>query len=157
MKYLPIGYSDFSKIRREDKLYVDKTAYIYRLIRDGSIYFLSRPRRFGKSLLLSTLNEIFLGNKELFKGLYIYDTDYDWERYPVVRIDFSKGDYRDREGLKIHINNHITKIAEKYEMEIKGERYDIRFQDLIEGLKEKYQKPVVILIDEYDKPILDVI
>ena len=163
MKDLPVGISTYRDIIEGNFIYVDKTKKIYELVRPKKgVYFLSRPRRFGKSLLISTLNEIFKGNKELFKGLYIYDTNYDWDEYPVVRISFGKGDFRRKESLVRHINNYITKIGISYNLEIKNDNnddigYDIRFQDLIEGLSEKYQKPVVILIDEYDKPILDVI
>ena len=90
MKKLPIGIQTFRKMIDGNYLYVDKTEYIHKLIVQGSVYFFSRPRRFGKSLLISTLNEIFEGEKELFKGLWIYNADYAWEKHPVVRIDFSK-------------------------------------------------------------------
>jgi len=90
MKKLPIGIQTFEKLINDDCLYIDKTKLIYQLIQSGSVYFLSRPRRFGKSLLLSTLEAIFKGKKELFKGLWIYDQSYEWKEYPVIRIDFSK-------------------------------------------------------------------
>ncbi len=90
MKKLPIGIQTFRKMIDGNYLYVDKTEYIHKLIVQGSVYFFSRPRRFGKSLLISTLNEIFEGKKKLFKGLWIYNADYAWEKHPVVRIDFSK-------------------------------------------------------------------
>ncbi|MBW2166050.1 MAG: AAA family ATPase [Deltaproteobacteria bacterium] len=99
MKKLPIGIQTFRKLIDGNYLYVDKTEHIHRLIVQGSVYFLSRPRRFGKSLLISTLNEIFEGNKELFKGLWIYEADYAWEKHPVVRIDFSKSKARNSDEL----------------------------------------------------------
>ncbi len=155
MKYLPIGYADLPRIIKENRLYVDKTKYIYRLITEGSVYFLSRPRRFGKSLLISTLNEIFKGNKELFKGLYIYDTDYDWESYPIVRIDFSKKNVEKDKDLKDYIKRQLDEIGKTYDVMLKELPYEEKFSLLINSLYKKYQKPVVILIDEYDKPILD--
>ncbi|MEA1912159.1 MAG: AAA family ATPase, partial [Spirochaetota bacterium] len=92
MNDLPLGYSTFSEIIQTNKIYVDKTKYLYNLIETGKYFFLSRPRRFGKSLTVSTLKEIFKGNKELFKGTYIYNSNYDWKEYPVVQFDFSKYD-----------------------------------------------------------------
>ncbi len=161
MKDLPIGISTFRDIIEGNFLYIDKTRYIYELIRpEKAVYFLSRPRRFGKSLLISTLYEIFKGNKELFKGLYIYDTDYDWESYPIVRISFAQEDFRNKDALIYLINKEIEKIGKKYGVSIEEQdeiRYATRFRELIESLYEKYNKPSVILIDEYDKPILDVI
>ncbi len=156
MKYLPIGISTFKNIIEGNFLYIDKTKYLYELVKpEKGIYFLSRPRRFGKSLLLSTLNEIFLGDKELFKGLYIYDTDYDWERYPVVRIDLSRKKVEKREDLKGYIERETENIGNMYGIKLSPLPYEEKFAMLITKLFQKYQKPVVILIDEYDKPILD--
>jgi hypothetical protein len=159
-KLLPIGISDFKKLREGGYVYVDKTEYIYRLIKEGSgYYFLSRPRRFGKSLLLSTIEYLFKGERELYKGLYI-EEKWNWEeKYPVVRIDFAKDivkkeDYKKRviqELEKNYINNEIEQRIEKEEDEVG------LFEKLIISIYRKYSKQVVILIDEYDKPILDVI
>jgi hypothetical protein len=158
MTKLPIGISDFKKLREQNFIYVDKTHYIYKLITEGGYYFLSRPRRFGKSLLISTLEYLFKGEKELFKGLYIQDK-FNWEEvYPVIRIDFSKDilkkeDYKKRviqELEKNYINNGI-------EMLEKGEDEISLFEKLIITIYKSYGKQVVVLVDEYDKPILDLI
>ena len=159
MRKLPIGISDFKKLREENFIYVDKTKYIYKLITEGGgYYFLSRPRRFGKSLLISTLEYLFKGEEELFKGLYIQDK-FNWEEvYPVIRIDFSKDilkkeDYKKRviqELEKNYINNGI-------EMLEKGEDEISLFEKLIITIYKSYGKQVVVLVDEYDKPILDLI
>jgi len=159
-KLLPIGISDFKKLREGGYVYVDKTEYIYRLVKEGSgYYFLSRPRRFGKSLLLSTIEYLFRGERELYKGMYIEDK-WNWEeKYPVVRIDFAKDivkkeDYKRRiiqELEKNYINNEIEQRIEKEEDEVG------LFEKLIISIYRKYSKQVVILVDEYDKPILDVI
>jgi len=153
MQPLPIGRQSFKDIRERNELYVDKTMYLYDLVKGGGVYFLSRPRRFGKSLLLSTLNEIFLGNKETFKGLSIYDTNYDWEKYPVIRIDFSKQKAESKEQLKRFIIEELDLIAHSNDIQLNRPDYYSRFQELILELK-KINK-VVILIDEYDKPIID--
>jgi hypothetical protein len=159
-KLLPIGISDFKKLREGGYVYVDKTEYIYRLVKEGSgYYFLSRPRRFGKSLLLSTLEYLFKGERELYKGLYIEDK-WEWgETNPVIRIDFAKDivkkeDYKRRiiqELEKNYINNEIEQRIEKEEDEVG------LFEKLIISIYKRYSKQVVVLIDEYDKPILDVI
>jgi len=154
LKKLPIGISTFSKIREEDYLYIDKTKEAYELITNHSYAFLSRPRRFGKSLFLDTLKEIFEGNRELFEGLYIEDK-WDWEeKYPVIKISF--GGSRSSEELKRNIFDMLELNQEHLEIECKSvEDYAVCFADLIRTAYAKYQKPVVILIDEYDKPILD--
>jgi len=158
-KLLPIGISDFKKLREGGYVYVDKTEYIYRLIKEGSgYYFLSRPRRFGKSLLLSTIRYLFEGEKELFEGLDI-EQKWNWEeKYPVIRIDFSK-DVVKKQDLKEKIYQELRKnyIWNKEEMpkEIRDE--SILLEELIMRISERERKQVVVLIDEYDKPILDVI
>ncbi len=135
-------------------LYVDKTPTIYELIRyPKGIYFLSRPRRFGKSLLISTLTEIFRGNKELFKGLWLYESDYQWESYPVVRFDFSLYPISSADDLKQVIDLFVAEIAERYQITLRGFNYVTRFGNLIQQLSR--EKHVVLLIDEYDKPIID--
>jgi hypothetical protein len=158
MKKLGIGISDFKELIKGNYIYVDKTEYIYKLINSGKYYFLSRPRRFGKSLLLSTIRYLFEGEKELFKGLYIEDK-WEWEEiYPVIRIDFSK-DVVNREDLKEKMYQELRKnyMWNKEEMpkEIRDE--SILLEELIMRISERERKQVVVLIDEYDKPILDVI
>ncbi len=155
MKKLPIGISTFSQIIKEDYLYIDKTEEAYELITNYKYSFLSRPRRFGKSLLVSTIEEIFEGNKRLFKGLYIYDK-WNWEdKYPVIKISFS-GDLRTPNKLKNRINDILIQNQERLEIECKKiEEYDSCFEELIKNSYYKYNKKVVILIDEYDKAILD--
>ncbi|MGB4267600.1 MAG: ATP-binding protein [Spirochaetota bacterium] len=155
-KKLPIGISTFSKIIKENYVYVDKTQYIVELVESGVYYFLSRPRRFGKSLFVDTLKEAFEGNKELFKGLYIYDR-WDWDtRYPVIQINFAEGVLRSRQELDKRIMNILRVNQERLGVECKYED-DITscFIDLIRKTVSKYGQNVVILIDEYDKPILD--
>lgn len=135
-------------------LYVDKTEYIYELIRRSiGIYFLARPRRFGKSLLISTLAEIFQGNKDLFQGLWLYESDYEWQAYPIIRIDFSRYAAKSAENLEQIIDYYIAEIAQQYDVTLRGFDYQSRFDNLIQQLGHKNK--VVILIDEYDKPIID--
>jgi len=154
MKKLPIGYQNFEKIIKDDFIYVDKTEAIYNILNKGSLYFLSRPRRFGKSLLLSTFRQLFSGNKDLFKGLYIYEkTDYDFETYPVLQFNFA--DYGHQVlHLESALNNQIDRYAEEFELTLPYEDLSEKFTSLIQQIAKK-EKPVVILIDEYDKPIVD--
>ncbi|HNI98092.1 MAG TPA: AAA family ATPase [Leptospiraceae bacterium] len=132
MKHLPIGIQTFSKIIEGDFLYIDKTEIIYNLISDAAgAYFLSRPRRFGKSLLISTLEEIFLGNRELFKGLWIYDSDWRWHKYPVIRLDFSKQMAGTAEKLEVFLKEQMDYIASAHGFSLtKSETYS-RFEELI--------------------------
>ena len=156
MKKLPIGISTLSKIFENDMVYVDKTESAYRLISSAGAYFLSRPRRFGKSLFVDTLKEIFQGNRELFKGLYIYDK-WNWEKkYPVIKIDFVTGGGKNIDELIIRIKYILKSNAETLKLEIDYNN-DIQgiFSDIIKKAVEKYKSKAVILIDEYDKPLLD--
>ncbi len=156
MKKLPVGIQTFSEMITEGYAYVDKTEIAYNLVNKGKYFFLSRPRRFGKSLFLDTLKEIFEGNKKLFKELYIYDK-WDWEvKYPVLRVNFSEGLIGDTfDNLKDTIR-WLLNDAEK-DLGIKCESIDpVKcFKELIQKANGKYNKKVVVLIDEYDKPILD--
>ena len=154
LKKLPIGLSTFKQIIEENYLYIDKTKEAYELISKQKYAFLSRPRRFGKSLFLDTLKEIFEGNKKLFKGLYIEDK-WDWTNtYPVIKISFAGN--RDVEELKQSIFKNLDFAQKKLGISCdKNYDYASCFSDLIQKSYEKYQKRVVILIDEYDKPILD--
>jgi len=155
MKKLPIGIQSFETIITEDYLYIDKTKNIYNLINSGRIYFLSRPRRFGKSLLISTLEAIFTGQKELFKDLWIYDQDYDWQEYPIIKISFGGKLYDNEEALKDYIKLQLDTIANNYNIKLQNNRHDDKFAELIRKLSQINK--VVILIDEYDKAMLDVI
>ena len=154
LKKLPIGISTFSKIIEQDYLYIDKTKDAYELITNHQYAFLSRPRRFGKSLFIDTLQEIFEGNKALFNGLYIEDKwDFE-ETYPVIKISFSGS--RDVKRLKENIFRNMDIAQEELGIECnKNYDYATCFSELIKKSYEKYQKPVVILVDEYDKAILD--
>jgi hypothetical protein len=153
---LPIGIQSFEKIFNEDCYYVDKTPLIAKLIEDGSYYFLSRPRRFGKSLLLDTIKELFEGNKSLFNGLFIEDK-WNWEnKYPVIRINFSDGTLKSREELDNRIEHILKKNCERLTVpESKAKDISGKFIDLIDSVQQQYKSQAVILIDEYDKPILD--
>ena len=154
MKYLPISRQSFRKLREDNCIYVDKTQHIYNLSHNGGMYFLSRPRRFGKSLLLSTLHELFLGSKELFEDTWIADK-WNWsDKSPVIHISFLSVSYEEQ-GLKEGIKQYLLKIYKNYNL-IPDEDTNIKFlfADLIKQLHDKHGK-VVILIDEYDKPIID--
>ncbi|HOV09890.1 MAG TPA: AAA family ATPase [Spirochaetota bacterium] len=154
LKNLPIGQSSFENLIKGDMLYVDKTEIIYRMITTSKYFFLSRPRRFGKSLLISTLEEIFKGNKELFKDLWIYKADYNWEEYPVVIIDFNHVLSDNHIMLQEGITKLLVDVANAHGLQLEENVYKYAFVELIKKLSEKYSKQVVLLIDEYDKPII---
>jgi len=153
MQVLPTGEQSFLKIRQNNLLYVDKTEYAYHLMASNPFCFLSRPRRFGKSLFLSMLKEIFLGKKHLFEGLYIYDK-IDWQEYAVIFMDFSQIDFKSL-GLENAIKRELKKNSDLYAISLVEESLGWQFRELIEKLHEKTGKQVVILIDEYDKPITE--
>jgi len=155
MKYLPIGIQTFRDIIEGAFYYVDKTHFIPKLT--SKYYFLSRPRRFGKSLFLDTLKEAFSGNKELFKGLYLYD-NWDWEkRYPIIKFDLSQAYPDTEENLIKSLDSFLKAVAKDHGITLEEEILGLKFKELIQKLYEKYNQKVVVLIDEYDKPILDVI
>ena len=155
MKALPVGIQSFADLRNKNFLYVDKTEEIHRLITSGKIYFLSRPRRFGKSLLVSTLAELFSGNKSLFEGLYIYDK-YDWtQQYPVITIDWSNIKHSTAEAMESEMCTFIDRIALSHQISLMHNYASSRFAELIERMYEKTGRQVVVLVDEYDMPILD--
>jgi len=154
MKKLPIGIQTFSKIRKDNYLYVDKTPDIAELIESGQYLFLYRPRIFGKYLLISTLSEIFTGNKKLFQGLYIYDK-IEWQSYPVIVIDFKKISYTDDIIFEGSLLSFLNKTAAKYDIELDSPYIKDKFGELIEKISEKTQQKVVILIDEYDQIIVE--
>ena len=154
MKKLPIGIQTFSKIIKDNCVYVDKTRHIAELIESGEYFFLSRPRRFGKSLLVSTLSEIFSGNKSLFQGLYIYDK-IDWQSYPVIVIDFNNISYTTDEVFRVSLLSFLDNIAAEYDIVLSSIFVKDKFVELIKKIAAKTQQKVVILIDEYDKPIVE--
>ena len=153
MKY-PIGIQDFVKLRQGGFAYVDKTKFVYKLADEGSYYFLSRPRRFGKSLFLSTLEAYFLGRKELFEGLAIYDMDKEWKSHPIFYIDLNTANFRDENSLYEVLNSHVSVWEEMYGAREYETTLALRFKGVIARAAEKEGRGVVILIDEYDKPIL---
>jgi hypothetical protein len=149
----PIGIQSFKEMRTGNFLYIDKTEYIYQLVEGSKAYFLSRPRRFGKSLFVNTIEALFQGKKGLFKGLFIEDK-WDWEqRNPVIKISFSNIDHKEL-GLSIAIKKELRSLAEKFGFELKSDSNGLMFRELIETIY-KNQGKVVVLIDEYDKPIID--
>ena len=156
MKY-PIGIQSFEKIISDGYVYVDKTALIYDLVHDGTIYFLSRPRRFGKSLLVSTLKNYFLGRKELFRGLAIDSLEKEWVEYPVFHIDFNASDFTEPGTLETILNAKISVWEKEYGKFEEASDLGNRFAYVLERAHERSGRRCVVLVDEYDKPILDVL
>ena len=154
MKQLPLGIQSFEKLINGDNLYVDKTALISDIVNNFHYVFLSRPRRFGKSLLISVIEEYFKGNRELFNGLSIY-SDASWVSHPVIRLDFSNMSTEDESRFRATFKRRLESIASHYEIELSVDNEAEYFSSLIEALSKKSGKGVVILIDEYDKPITD--
>ena len=153
MKY-PIGIQDFEDLQRNGYAYVDKTNFVYKLADEGKYYFLSRPRRFGKSLFLSTLEAYFQGKKELFEGLAIYDLETEWKKYPIFHIDLNTANFRKKDSLYTVLNDYLTTWESKYGTRESEATLALRFKGVIARAAEKEGCGVVILIDEYDKPIL---
>ena len=154
-KELPIGISTLGEIVNNNRVYIDKTYFISKLT-TGKYYFLSRPRRFGKSLFLDTLKQAFLGNKALFKGLHL-ENNWDWDKtYPVIHISFAS-ETHDVNLLEKNMHEIVNRIIRFYQLDnlLSETLLNIKFSLLIEQLSLKYNQPVVILVDEYDKPILD--
>ncbi len=152
---LPIGIQTFRKIREENCYYVDKTPHIQRLIDEGTHYFLSRPRRFGKSLFLDTLKELFEGNEPLFEGLHIHD-HWDWQvRYPVLRLDFGSGNFDAPGILHKEVMAQLDAVEKETGVESHYDTASARFRHIIQMLHSQAGQRVVVLVDEYDKPILD--
>ena len=160
---LPVGIQSFKKLRKDGYIYVDKTAFVWNLVQSSSPYFLSRPRRFGKSLFLSTLAAYFLGQKELFKGLYVEQAEEAqavqegraaWEAYPVLYFDFNTGQYELPDALDESLRYFLMTEEKKYNLQNNGLSHAKRFTSLIQAAYEQTGKQVVILVDEYDKPLL---
>ena len=160
---LPIGVQSFEVLRNDRYLYVDKTAYLFRLINSGRVYFLSRPRRFGKSLFLSTLAAYFLGQKELFKGLYLEHAEEElalqenrtaWQEYPILYLDFNTENYSDEQSMHSILHIYLSRWEKQYGADTVEQTFSSRFKGIVERAYEKTGKQVVILVDEYDKPLL---
>jgi hypothetical protein len=157
---MPIGIQDFKTIRTENYVYVDKTAYLYKLANEGKPYFLGRPRRFGKSLFISTLKYYFLGHKDLFlardgrEPLAVAALEKDWIAYPVFHIDLNAGNYKDVEGLKNSLDQILFELEDRWGKDEREKTPSARFSGVIRRAAEKSRKKIVILIDEYDKPLL---
>ena len=151
----PIGIQNFEKIRKDGYVYVDKTALIYRLATTGTYYFLSRPRRFGKSLLLSTMEAYFKGKKELFEGLAMEKLEKEWNDYPVLHLDLNGSKYVNPEDLDDVLDMNLNRWESEYGVTVRYNTLSVRFQAVIDAAYEKTGKQVVILIDEYDKPIVN--
>ena len=152
---LPIGIQTFREIREENHYYVDKTAYAQRMVEEGKHYFLSRPRRFGKSLLVDTLKELFEGNEPLFRGLHVHD-GWDWSaRHPVLRLSFGGGNFTEPGHLHANLMAQLRAIERRTGARSDHATGPERLGSLIEALREDAGRRVAVLVDEYDKPILD--
>ena len=156
-KKYPIGIQNFEKIRKDGYFYIDKTALVYQLVKSGSYYFLSRPRRFGKSLLISTLEAYFQGKKELFQGLAIEKLEKDWVKRPILHIDLNTEKYENPESLENILNDTVYKWEKIYGTEISETSLPLRFKGIIQRAYEQTGHRVAILVDEYDKPMLQAI
>ena len=156
-KIYPIGIQNFEKIRNDDYLYIDKTALMYQMVKTGSYYFLSRPRRFGKSLLISTLEAYFQGKKELFTGLAVERLEKDWIKYPILHLDLNIEKYDTLESLDNILEKSLTAWEKLYGAEPSERSFSLRFAGIIERACKQAGQRVVILVDEYDKPMLQAI
>ena len=157
-KIYPLGIQTFERIRTENRFYVDKTEYIYNMVHTDSAYvFLSRPRRFGKSLLVSTLQSYFEGHKELFKGLAIDKLENDWTEYPVLHFDLSGGKHQEEDQLNRYLDYILKENERRFGIECDAVDANVRLANLISSVYNKTGKQVVVLIDEYDAPLLDVV
>ena len=154
MQNLPIGMQSFEAVRKANYLYVDKTKHLERLVTTNKYYFLSRPRRFGKSLFLSTLEAYFLGQKELFKDLYIETVEKQWTEYPVIYLDLNSGIYTTEEELYRVLNYPMQRLEQKYSIDVKEPSLSVRLKNIVLTAFEQTGKQVVILVDEYDKPLI---
>lgn len=157
LRKLPIGIQTFEKLREEDFLYVDKTAMVYQIASTSTPYLLSRPRRFGKSLLLSTFEAYFQGRKDLFKGLAIENLEQKWEEYPVLHLDLNARKYEVAADLVAMLNQYLEKWELLYGAEKQDRSPEERFAYVIEQAYIRTGKQVVVLVDEYDKPLLQAI
>ena len=157
LKRLPVGIQTFTEIINREMLYIDKTEYIYRMTKLSKYIFLSRPRRFGKSLLVSTLQSYFEGKKELFKGLAIEQLEKEWAQHPVLRFSLASGKHMEKEQLERYLLDILSDNEERFGLHSDKVDTNIRLKDLIKNVYDKTGKQVVVLIDEYDAPLLDVV
>ena len=157
LQRLPVGIQTFSNIIEDDMLYIDKTEYIWNMIHLSKYIFLSRPRRFGKSLLLSTIQAYFEGRKDLFKGLFIETVEKAWTAYPVLRFSMASGKHMEKDQLERYLGNRLVEYEEKYGITKPATDNNDRLTTLIQAAYKQTGKKVVILIDEYDAPLLDVV
>lgn len=157
LRLYPIGIQTFEEIIKKNMLYVDKTEYVYRMANAGKYFFLNRPRRFGKSLLTSTFHSYFAGKKDLFKGLAIEKLETEWTEYPVLHFDMSGGKHLDKKELETYINYQLEDQERLFGITEHRSGTNNRLDDLITTAYEKTGKQVVVLIDEYDAPLLDVV
>ena len=157
LKRLPVGIQTFAKIIEDDMLYIDKTEYIWKMIHLSNYIFLSRPRRFGKSLLVSTLQAYFEGRKELFKGTYIDTVEQEWTEYPVLHFSIASGKHMEKEQLERYLLYLLEENERRFGLTSNIKDTNVRMRNLIANVYEKTGKKVVVLIDEYDAPLLDVV
>jgi hypothetical protein len=157
LKNLPIGVQNFESLRRDGYLYVDKTALMYRLAHEGRYYFLSRPRRFGKSMMISTLHAYFAGQKDLFEGLAVEQLEKDWTVHPVLHLDLNVGEYQTEDDLRNKLSISLAEWEKRYGESERGSSLGDRFAGVIRRACEITGQRVVILVDEYDKPMLQTI
>ena len=166
VRKMPVGTQSFQILQENDFVYIDKTRYIYQLVSQSRVYFLSRPRRFGKSLLLSTLAAYFQGKRELFKGLYLEEAEEElakqegreaWMQYPVLYLDLNAKNYENEEALIERLALNLQQWEEEFNLERISKAPEERFTYIIRRVYEKTGQQVVVLIDEYDKPLLDTI
>ncbi|MCR5623424.1 MAG: ATP-binding protein [Treponema sp.] len=155
MRKMPIGIQDFQKLREDGFVYVDKTALVYKLVQNACPYFLSRPRRFGKSLLVTTLEAYFKGRKELFEGLKISEYETEWAEYPVLKFSLAGGSFNKPEGLSHALNGNLNDFEDAYGLP-HGDAGDLpgRFKDALGNARKKIGRRVAVLVDEYDNPLL---
>ena len=147
MKY-PIGIQNFGEVRRGGYIYVDKTPWMWKMIDEGKYYFLSRPRRFGKSLMVSTLEAFFSGERELFKGLYVDTVEWDWQQYPIMHLDLNVKKYDTKEDLDKLLNRHLEQWELAYDSPYGDRDLEERFLQVVRLAYEKTGRQVVILVDE---------
>jgi hypothetical protein len=152
---MPIGIQSFSELRKNEQVYVDKTAFVHKLAYSFNPFFLARPRRFGKSLLVSTLDAFFRGQRELFDGLAIMELEHEWEEYPILHIDLNGAEYKDETSLRTKIGNILDEYEEEWGKASKASAVELRFENLIRHIAKTSGKNVVVLVDEYDKPLLE--
>ena len=156
LKLFPIGIQDFERLRKDGCYYVDKTDIIYRMTHTYNYYFLSRPRRFGKSLLISTLRDYFLGKKELFTGLAMEKLEKEWKQYPVFHLSFAGTKFTDLNTLQIYMNDMLSEFEEKYQITNTNQyEWGSRFKKILKAAYEQTGTEPVVLVDEYDAPLLD--